>query len=277
MKFSPRELCTARQDLIDNIVEYFLSKKGIEALYIQGSVAAGSTDEFSDIDFRVVIQPDFYEQIISERFFAPRQWGKWLYNEWAGNSWVCVSHYKPYNKVDMLYFQSKALQPSPWYLLPTQVIYDPKDLLREVIQASEGLEFALDIGEVDRLISKGLAYAEEVYRRVMREEFFYAQSQLDSFRGIMMQLDDHFRNSPSSSGSGSASHFEQRGSQTLIKTLQLSYTQLDKQSLLNALGELLKIYQQQVVELHKTLSLPRDREVDLYWINTIFELCTTAR
>ncbi len=274
MGFSSEKLNAARQRLLDTVIEYFLSREGVEALYIQGSVAAGSTDEFSDIDFRVVIQPEVYEQYISERFSAPKHWGEWLYNEWAGRFWVCVSHFKPFNKVDVLYFKPEDLQPSPWFSLPTQVIYDPKNLVREVIQASKGLEFTLDIGEVDQLISKGLAYAEEAYRRVMREELFYAQSLLDSFRGILMQLDDYFRNSPSSSAS--ASHFEQRGSQTLIEVLKLSYTLLDKQSILHALGELLKVYQNQVVKLYEALSLKRDKEADLYWINTILELCESV-
>ncbi|MDJ0632391.1 MAG: nucleotidyltransferase domain-containing protein [Xenococcaceae cyanobacterium MO_188.B29] len=276
MRFSPEELNLARQHLLDRIVEYFLTKKSVEALYIQGSVAANSADEFSDIDFRVVIQPELYEQIVSERFSAPRQWGEWLYNEWAGNPWVCVSHYQPFNKVDVLYFQPKELKPSPWYLLPTQLIYDPQDLVKEVIQASYGLEYTLDIREVDRLISKGLAYAEEVYRRVMRGELFYAQSQLDSFRGILIQFDDYDRKSLPSSGLGSPSHFEQRGSKTLIEGLKLSYATLDKQSILYALGELLKVYQHQVVKLHETLSLQRDKATDLSWIHAILQLCDTS-
>ena len=272
MEFSSEELNAARQRLLDRVVEYFLAKEGVEALYIQGSVAAGSTDEFSDIDFRVVIQPEVYEQYILERFSAPKHWGEWLYNEWADSFWVCVSHFKPFNKIDVLYFKPKQLQPSPWFALPTQVIYDSKGLVRQVIQSSQGLKFTLDIGEIDRLISKGLAYAEEVYRRVMRDELFYAQSLLDSFRGILMQLDDYFRNSPSLH-LASASHFEQRGSKNLIKVLKFSYTALDKQSIFHALGELLKVYQKQVVKLHEALSLQRDKEADLYWSNTILELC----
>ena len=79
MGFDSEELNAARQSLLDKVTEYFLARKGVEALYIQGSVAAGSADEFSDIDFRIVIQPEFYEQYISERFSAPQNWGEWLF------------------------------------------------------------------------------------------------------------------------------------------------------------------------------------------------------
>jgi hypothetical protein len=43
--------------------------------------------------------------------------------------------------------------------------------------------------------------------------------------------------------------------------------------MLHALSELLKAYQNQVIELHGMLSLQQDKAIDLYWINTILELC----
>ncbi|MGV2828917.1 aminoglycoside 6-adenylyltransferase [Myxosarcina sp. GI1(2024)] len=274
MSFNSEKLNAARQRLLDKVIEYFLAKKGIEAIYIQGSVASGLTDEFSDIDLRVVIQPEIYEQYILERFSAPHHWGEWLYNEWSSSSWICVSHFKPFNKIDVLYFKPEELQPSPWFLLPTQVIYDPKDLVKQVIQVSKQFKFTLlKIEEVDRLISKGLAYAEEVYRRVIRKELFYAQSLLDNFRWVLIQFDDYFQNSLPSSGFGSPSHFEQRGSKELIEVLKLSYTLLDKQSILHALGKLLGVYQDQVIQLYETLPLKRDKKADLYWINNLFKLC----
>jgi predicted nucleotidyltransferase len=153
MRFSSQELDVARQSLLDRVIKYFLNREGVEALYIQGSVASGLTDEFSDIDFRVVIQPEMYEQYTSERFSVPKHWGEWLYNEWTSNVWVCVSHFKPFNKIDVLYFKPEHLQPSLWYLLPTQVIYDPKNLVQQIIEASQKIEFILDVGELDRLIS----------------------------------------------------------------------------------------------------------------------------
>ena len=275
MSFSSEELNAARQLLYDRVVNYFSQRKGIEALYLQGSIAENSADEWSDLDFRVVVKPRFYQQYLSERFIAPQHWGEWLYNEWADRSWVCVSHFKPFNKVDVLYFQPEQLKPSPWFALPTQIIYDPKELVRQTIKDSQNLKpIVIDIEEISRLISKGLAYAEEVYRRVMRGEFFYAQSQLDSLRWVLIELDDYLHQNSLSSGFGSPSHFEKRGSQLAVKTIQLSYCDLKKPSLLQALSKLLNSYQTQVIQLHQTFSLNRDREIDLYWINRIIELCS---
>jgi predicted nucleotidyltransferase len=274
MGFTSEELNIARQQLFNKVVEYFVDRKGVDALYIQGSIAENSADEFSDIDFRVVIKPKFYQQYISERFSAPKQWGRWIYNEWTERSWVCVSHFKPFNKIDLLYFKPEELKPLPWFTLPTQVVYDPTKLVQQVIDDSQNLEQALlSINGIDRLISKGLAYAEEIYRRVMRGELFYAQSQLDSFRWVLIQLDDYLHQSALSSGFGSPSHFEQRGSQMLVETLQLSYATLEKQSILQALKILLKAYKTQVIELYEVSPLKRDRQQDLDWIDNITELC----
>lgn len=47
---------------------------------------------------------------------------------------------------------SEHLQPSPWYSLPIQVIYDPEELVKNLIEASKDLSFVPDVDEVDRLI-----------------------------------------------------------------------------------------------------------------------------
>ena len=270
MEFSAEELNAARQRLFDRVIEHFLEEEGFEALFIQGSVASGSTDEFSDIDFRVVIQPELYERVFSERFLAPRQWGELIYNEWSDLP-TCVSHFKPFNKVDVFYFKPEHLRPSPWYLLPTQVVYDPKGLVDRVIESSYGLEFTLDVNTVNRMISKGLAQAEEVYRRVIREELFYAQSLLNNFRDCLMQFDCYLSENPSSTTP--SSHFEERGSQPLVDVLKRSYVLLEKQSILSVLGVLLKVYQDQVIKLHRMLTLQRNMDIDLCWIDTMIELC----
>ncbi len=274
MKFSSEELNTARQQLYSTIVDYFVNRKGVEALYVQGSVAENSADEWSDIDFRVVIKPEFYQQYLSERFSAPKQWGEWVYNEWTARCWVCVSHFKPFNKIDLLYFKPNELKPSPWFALPTQVVYDPRGLVQQIILDSHNLEQSLlSIEEIDRLISKGLAYAEEAYRRVMRGELSYAQSLLNSFRLVLIQLDDYLHQDTLSSGISSPSHFEQRVSQMLIEAIQLSYATLDKPSILQALEILLNAYQTQVIGIYEELPLKRDRQKDLDWIDNMIKLC----
>ena len=160
--------------------------------------------------------------------------------------------------------------------MPTEVIYDPKGLVRQVVRASAKSDFSLlTVDEVERLISKGLAYAEEVYRRVMRNELFYAQSLLDRFRWILIQFDDYLQHSLPSSGFGLPSHFERRGSQGIVELLENSYAILERQSILEALDKLLQYYRDRIIQLHKSLSLKRSLEADLDWIDTISKLCDT--
>ena len=274
MSFTTEELNTARNYLQERITNYFVGKKGLLALYIQGSVAEDSADEFSDLDFRVVVKPEVYQQYILERFDAPKQRGEWLYNEWADRSWVCVSHFQPFNKVDLLYFKPDQIQPSAWFLLPTQILYDSSNLIQQVIYASQKQEFdLLTTEEVERLMSKGLAYSEEIYRRIMRGELFYAQSQLNYLRETLIQLDDYLYHDLPSSGFGSSSHFERRGSKTLVEVLKLSYSTLDRQLIIRALDILLGHYRTQIEQLHARLSLKRSLKTDLDLIETIQDLC----
>lgn len=106
----------------------------------------------------------------------------------------------------------------------------------------------------------------------MREELFYAQSLLDGFRTILMQIDDYCCGAVSPSSP--PSHFEYRGSPACIGVLQLSYTSLDKNLLLQALGELLRLYQSQMIQLHELLIMQRDIQTDLSIICIIIGLCS---
>lgn len=271
MGYSKEDLITARQNLFNNIVQYFLAKEGVLALFVAGSIAEGTTDEFSDVDFRVVITPERHQQFISERLCAPKQWGEFLFNEWVENTIFCVSHFKPFNKADVFYFTTQHLKPSPWYSLPIQVIHDPKGFVARLIEASRNLAFTPSIDEVDRAISKGLACAHEVYRQVMRNELFYAQSLLDKTRFYMIQADDYLsKNPPHSSG---FAHLERRGSRKIIETLSACYPKLERRAILNRLAMLLEVYRMQVIELHNMLPLERDRSSDLYSVDAVVEWC----
>lgn len=108
MSCSKQDLNCARNQLLDKALQYFLSKPEVKAIFIAGSLAAGTTNEFSDIDLRIVVAPEHHHQLVSERLAAPRQWGDFLYNEWIKDAIHCVSHFKPFNKLDVFYFTERA-------------------------------------------------------------------------------------------------------------------------------------------------------------------------
>ena len=94
MSCSKQDLNCARNQLLDKALQYFLSKPEVKAIFIAGSLAARTTNEFSDIDLRIVVAPKHHLQLVSERLAAPRQWGDFLYNEWIKDAIHCVSHFK---------------------------------------------------------------------------------------------------------------------------------------------------------------------------------------
>lgn len=63
MSLNEQEIINARERLFKNVVEYFRSCKGVKAIFIGGSAAEGSTDAYSDIDFRIVVAPEFHSSL----------------------------------------------------------------------------------------------------------------------------------------------------------------------------------------------------------------------
>ena len=81
----------------------------------------------------------------------------------------CVSHFRPFCKIDIFYLSEEGLKPSPWYGLPHTILHDPSGVIITLSARSKGLSFATSIEEVDHSISKGLAAAHEAYRQAHRE------------------------------------------------------------------------------------------------------------
>ena len=262
-------LITEREKLLSSVVDYFVSDPSVVGLFLGGSLPAGTADAYSDIDMRVVVTPDEHERFVSSRLEMPKHWGNFLFNEWLEGATHCVSHFQPFLKIDVFYICMTDCKPSPWLSLPTDVLYDPKGILADVIGKSMGLPFEVDEDEIDRSISKGIACVHEVYRRVRRGELFFAQSLLDGIRHYMTQADDWINSRPPQAVT--LSKLEQRGSESIIQTFQKSYVGLDGCEIDKALRELLVTFRQQVVDLHKKFRLRRALKNDLDAIDVILD------
>ena len=258
-----------RERLLTNVVDYFQRDPGVVGVFLGGSLPTGTADEYSDIDVRVVVSPEEHRRFVSSRLEIPKQWDNFLFNEWLEGATHCVSHFRPFGKIDIFYINLSDFSPSPWYDLPTDILYDPKGILADVIKKSKGLPFEATEDEIDRSISKGLASAHEAYRRVRRGELFFAQSLLDSVRHYMIQADDWINARPPRAVT--FSKLEQRGSSSIIRAFQNSYVGLDEREIDRALKELLRTYRQQVADLHDKFKLHRLLKSDLYAIDVILE------
>lgn len=197
----------------------------------------------------------------------PKAWGDFLFNEWLEGAQHCVSHFRPFGKIDVFYISLTEFRPSPLYTLPTEVLHDPRGLVKEVITQSKDLAFAIPEEEIDRSISKGLASAHEAYRRLRRGELHFAQSLLDSLRHYMIQADDWIHRRPPQAVTFSG--FEKRVSQPLIEAFNNSYAGLDAASIEQALLRLLATYRDQIIALQGQFGLNRPLANDLYAMDVI--------
>ena len=264
---NPTSLITARERLLSVALEGFASDPDVVGIFLGGSLAAGGADAYSDIDLRVVVTPKKHADFVSRRCEIPEQWPGFLFNEWMPGAQHCVSHFRPFCKIDIFYLSEEGLKPSPWYGLPHTILHDPTGVITTLLARSKRLSFATSIEEVDLSISKGLAAAHEAYRRTHRRELLYAQTLLDELRHQVMKADDWlFGRTPLTA---TYAKFEQRGSREVLDTLAASYCAHDPAELKAALRLLACLYRRQVTALHEMFSLGRPLQNDMTALDII--------
>jgi predicted nucleotidyltransferase len=253
MVITAAEIIAVREQTLDRMLVYFRDREGVKALFVSGSLAAGTSDAWSDIDFRVVVAPEHYEAFLAERNMAPAAWGELLFNQVRPGSIHSVSHFRPFFKVDTFYYRPEYLIPSPWFTLPTRVLYDPDGLVQRVIRQSQGLEFAASAERVELSIRLGLAAAHEVLRRASRGELAYAEVILDELRQAVIDADDYLNGRPWYG----FSHFESRADPSVVAAVHGSYCPLEQEVILTSLARLSELFGRQIVQLHQQFSLSR--------------------
>lgn len=263
----PKDLSDARDRLLDVATDHFCADADVLGLFVSGSLAAGSFDAYSDIDLRVVVRPERHGWFVQNRRNIPMEWPGFLFNEWMPGTRHCVSHFAPFNKIDIFYLDAAKLMPSPWYRLPVIVLHDPEMIVAELVEASRELPFTVTADEIDISISKGIAAAHETFRRAKRGELFYAQTLLDELRHHMMLADDwlHERTAETTV----LAKFDRRGSADVLKALGNSYCALEADKILTALRGLVANYRLQVQGLHAHFKPRRPIDNDLAALDII--------
>ncbi len=255
------EIVQGRDRLLSVAYEALIRTPGVVAVFLAGSLAAGTADPYSDIDLRVVVTPDRHPWFVQHRCDIPQSWPNFLFNEWMPRSQHCVSHFRPFNKIDIFYYSAGVLQPSPWYALPIKILHDPEGVVAGLLARSRGLTFDVGEDEIDFSISKGLAAAHEAVRRARRGELLYAQTLLDEFRQHVMRADDFlFARTPEVP---LHAKFDRRGSVEVLAALSRSFCPLDAASIESSVVALAGCYRDQITRLHETFALRRRLGSDL--------------
>jgi predicted nucleotidyltransferase len=260
-------LVAARKELLSAATKSFAADPNVVGVFLGGSLAAGSADAYSDIDLRVVVKSGSHADFVARRREIPRAWSGFLFDEWMSGAQHCVSHFRPFGKIDIFYLDGDALKPSPWYGLPIKILHDPLGVVAALVAHSKDLSFTTPIEDVERSISKGLAAAHEAYRRASRDELLHAQTLLHELRHHVMKADDWLqRRTPLIT---LYSKFEHRGSQDALMTLAASFCVHDATAIKVSLALLVGFYRRQVVVLHEKFPLSRPLENDLIALDII--------
>lgn len=256
-----RSLTAARDRLLEIAVGFFSADPAVIGVFLGGSLAAGSADAYSDIDLRVVVTADRHGYYVDRRREIPKQWPGFLFNEWVPGGQHCVSHFRPFGKIDIFYYDAAALAPSPWYRLPIRILHDPEGIVADLVERSQGLPFTVSDDDLDFSISKGLAAAHEAYRRARRGELFHALSLLDELRQHIMRADDWLHDRTPETAV--VAKFDMRGSRAVLAALKASYCPCEADAILAALRLLVETYRAQLMELHGKFGLARPLASDL--------------
>lgn len=128
------EIPDHRNATIEEVTEYFAGQSDVVGIFLSGSLAAGTDDNYSDIDLSVVVSDATHPQYVANRLQTPQQWRGFLFNLEGTDH--CVTHFEHFFKLDLFYIAEKYFIPDPWYRLPVKILFDPNGRLENVFDAS---------------------------------------------------------------------------------------------------------------------------------------------
>lgn len=186
-----------REVLLRNALKDLTADPNVLAIYVGGSLAKKNFDNYSDIDLHTIVKSEKRAEFIEKKRDRAGKWGNVLFYE-SDNPYdpVLVTHYDCFVKIDSWYHALEEIAPSIW-LKGLKVLYDPNSLISNIIKESSNFTYKLRTDEVEFWKGKILAFTHETYRTVMRNELYYAQSNLDKIRwlivsGWYMEINEHF-------------------------------------------------------------------------------------
>ncbi len=191
------QLPIMRNQLLEKCLEDLTADKNVLAVYLSGSLAKKTSDQYSDIDLHIIVNPGRKAEFILNKKARSERWGDVLFHE--GNNPVApylVSHYSCFVKIDSWYHAPDEIKPSHW-LKKAEILYDPEGIMKPVLAASANKIYKVSVEEVELWKGKVLAFAHETYRAAMRNEPYYAAANLDRLlryivSGWFMEMEQHF-------------------------------------------------------------------------------------
>jgi hypothetical protein len=256
------ELVLAREALLERTVSFFAAQPDVTGIFLSGSLATEWADAYSDIDLRIIATPEAQARLVNGRLDWPASWGDLLFNEWVDGTHHCVSHFRPFVKIDVFYWTPEMFKPSAWFKTPARIFLDRDGLVQSTLAQSQSLAFPPpSSAEISRVVSKALAGMHEVVRRARRGDVFYAHSLLEELRSNMTTLDSWILGFEPTAPYDLKQN-EPLGSELFI-ALRRSYVGLDGDDIEQAAVDLGTVLAGQIADLHNKFDLKRTLATDL--------------
>lgn len=185
-----------RNNMVSNIAHALKERHEVQGIFLGGSLAKGNEVLFSDIDLRIVVSEDQYAHFVRAKKQIASLFGDVLFFEdMNSKAPFTIAHYSNFIKIDLFIYTFETLRPSIW-LQAMKILYDETGKLHELWNQSNLMVYRVSKEEVERWRGKTFSYIHEVYRRVCRNEIYYALTMINNLRlfivnGWNMEADRH--------------------------------------------------------------------------------------
>ncbi len=181
-----QKLPQVRKELLTRIIDKLKLHEAIEGIFLGGSIAKNNEDLFSDIDLRIVVTGDQFDEYIRSKQRLMSEFEDVLFFEDMNpGAPFTIAHYANFIKVDLFIYTFSRLHPSLW-LQDIKIVYDPSGRLQGILNSSNDMIYQVSKEEVEKWRGKVFSYIHEVYRRVLREEYYYALTMINNLRSFIV-------------------------------------------------------------------------------------------
>ncbi|GGI39121.1 hypothetical protein [Mammaliicoccus stepanovicii] len=165
------------------IEQFIYSNDEILAAYYGGSIARNDSDNYSDIDLRLVVNKQTYKDKLLCKFIDLFE-NKLFIEDKANN--FSVFHLNDLFKIDVFVFYKDELTPNIW-LNNIDIIKDKDNFLSQIKNQSDKT-VTISPGRISYIRNKYLAYLIETYKREKRKEFHYVNYSINMMANIICYL-----------------------------------------------------------------------------------------
>ncbi|MFC6464515.1 aminoglycoside 6-adenylyltransferase [Marinilactibacillus sp. GCM10026970] len=226
-----------RTRIKEAIVSRLQKDRDIIGIYLGGSLANGTEDEFSDIDLRILVDEGVPKRD-KLKVLIEDQKDILFIESWFSS--FAVIHFDCFVKLDLFVYYPSQLAADRW-LKGIQILKDTDGFLEKLKSDSENLTYIPTQEEFQAIVYKYLAHFHELYRRYQRREYHYVQQCFLSMQHCLVSL-FHIHlgipaNNPNdwSKYEGERSYLTQDKQAYLLKLSQTTYDQIP--STLNSLNK----------------------------------------